>query len=543
MTITEPARARKATRIAEPAPPLQQENPVTDTARGFRAGANLYGAFSIETFCSAGSLSLTHDDAQGFLTYTGQFNPHNFWYKDAGVKIWAYGETYDDWQDTYGMDAVRAAYHSGHGAMDVNGVFYVPMGAAWAGNDCTATSTIMRLGNEYARYVFWSTCESLRVLGGHSPVRTWSASNLGLRMIFGFETVSWDDHRYGSGFWNHWKSGETFSSAWLNSSWDIAHDQSPSVSANGATAQEAQDRLYNERFFDANRANTAWWWWRWYNTAASAVREPSRSVPRDLRIALLAPPGARSLGTIADRFGVDATSAQRRDSVTRMTGEGGQVSIGDDGLLSAILGRPNLENRSPLARQEALAAAESSVRRFGLDADAEQLVLDRVVELCEGGASTDGDGQSEGPFTTGTMVQYRQVVNGLPVITPNSGAVRVTIDNDGNVTNVQASTRTIEELSGQPRATTSDPTPPGAEKRQDESIDPEAALTRAFSGRLRNALLSGPAPVGFSTVPGSTEVGYDIQESQATLIAQRAVEVEFANGYRKRYWVKAPLFG
>jgi len=219
---------RPASRMQAPAAATTLlENPLPAAEAATRAGANMYGAFSIETFCDVGPLQYTHEDVQGWLAYTEQFTPRNFWYQDAGVKVWAYYEDLDNWQDTYGMDAVRASYHSGHGGMDANGVFYVPMGAAWAGNDCTATSKDMRLGNEHCRYVFWSTCESLRVLAGHTPLRTWGAANLGLRMIFGFETVSWDDARYGSGFWGHWKRGESLGTAWLNSSWDIAHDQAP----------------------------------------------------------------------------------------------------------------------------------------------------------------------------------------------------------------------------------------------------------------------------------------------------------------------------
>jgi len=131
----------------EPVPTIaltEDPNPFDGASKAQRAGAKLYGAFSIETFCNQGSLSRTHDDAAGFLAYVEQFNARNFWYQDAGVQVWAYQETYDNWQDTYGMDAVRAAYHSGHGGMDANGVFYVPMGSAWAGNDCTALSTDMR---------------------------------------------------------------------------------------------------------------------------------------------------------------------------------------------------------------------------------------------------------------------------------------------------------------------------------------------------------------------------------------------------------------
>ena len=162
--------ARDAEVVAAPA---DFENPFAteDSAQAAlpRGGANVHGSFSIETFCDQGSLSLTHEDAAGWRNYLNKFNPSNFWYADGGVQPWAYYEEYDNWQDTYGMDAVMAAYHSGHGGMDANGVFYVPMGHDWGGLGCTATSNNMRLGNEHLRYLFWSTCESLRVFGGQSP--------------------------------------------------------------------------------------------------------------------------------------------------------------------------------------------------------------------------------------------------------------------------------------------------------------------------------------------------------------------------------------
>ena len=48
----------------------------------------------------------------------------NFWLADGGVKTWAYYEDYDNWEDTYGIDADLITYHSGHGGMDGNGVFF-----------------------------------------------------------------------------------------------------------------------------------------------------------------------------------------------------------------------------------------------------------------------------------------------------------------------------------------------------------------------------------------------------------------------------------
>ena len=87
------------------------------------SGSNdFYGANSLETFSSASGLTYTHDDADGFLDYPTSFpgKAANYWRKDAGVKVWAYEETYDNWQDSFGIDAVRVFYHSGHGDMDLS---------------------------------------------------------------------------------------------------------------------------------------------------------------------------------------------------------------------------------------------------------------------------------------------------------------------------------------------------------------------------------------------------------------------------------------
>lgn len=545
MTVTQPTRVPATRRPVETSP--RTTPGLNPTGADVRGGAKLYGAFSVETFCNAGPLGLTHDDAEGWLAYVSQFNAPNFHYRDAGVKIWAYYETYDNWQDTYGLDAVRSCYHSGHGAMDANGVFYVPMGAAWAGNDCTATSSNMRLGNEGLRYVFWSTCESLRVLDGHSPVRTWSAANLGLRMIFGFETVSWDDARYGSGFWHHWKQGKSLSTAWLDASWDIATDQAPSVSANGATAEEAQHRLFNERYLAAEPASTAWWWWRWYDVRGSAAREPSRHVPAEPRGLVLAPITSRSLSSVAQRFDVDASAAEHLPGSTAMSAGNRVVHLGDDGTVSATLAEPNLANRTALPRAAAASMAADAVRAFGLDEHG-PLVIDRIVAMQEAGATQAGDGQAEGPFTTGTIVQLRQAVEGMTVITPGAGTVRVTLDNDGTVVHVQSSTREVEGFFDQPRTTPREPAPPGGAGGDDTSMsgdpaDVDARLADAFGRRLRAIVAAGAAPVGYSTVPGTTEVGYDLRAHSAVLVAQRAVEVDFGRGLRKRYWVSAPIFG
>jgi hypothetical protein len=521
-------------------------------AADVRGGANLYGASSIETFCDQGSLSLTHDDADGWANYVAQFAPLNFRYRDAGVKIWQYYEQYDNWQDTYGADAVCAFYHSGHGGMDANGVFYVPMGAAWAGNDCTALSANMRLGNEHLRYLFWSTCLSLRVFDGQSPIRTWQAANLGLRMIFGFETVSYDNANYGKFFWEEWNKGHSFSTAWLDASWRIAHNQAPTVTACGATQQEAQDRVFNERLFNGAPANTSWWWWRWYNAAATTAREPNRVVPREMRAPQLRPVTARLASTqaLADRFGIGAQTAaaasRGADGSLRLR-EGERIVVQDSlGGISVRLAAANIANTTPLATARARSLTEDTLRQYGLDAGV-QLVFDRVSLASAAGGTSEGSGRLEPERVTETIVQFRQVINGVPVISPDAGVVRVSIDNDGRVTRLNASVRQVADLGRtvspqgpEPSAATgATPVPRGPSPEPEH----ESQLRVAVGRRLQELIGKGASPVGVETVPGSTEIGYAIRGDLAQLVAQRAIEVDFGFGYRKRYLVEVILAG
>lgn len=552
-----PLESQENTLIAQQAVSYQtvgSENPIQDGMRtsgvDVRGGAKLYGTFSIETFCNQGGLRYTHEDAAGWLAYVTQFTPANFSYRDSGVQVWAYYEDYDNWLDTYGMDAVRAVYHSGHGGMGSNGVFYAPMGANWGGLGCDAISSNMRLGNEYARYIFWSTCTSLRVLDGQSPIKTWSSANLGWRMLFGFETVSIDSPDYGKFFWQEWNKNKSFSTAWLDASWRIYHNQAPSVVACGATAQEAQNRLYNERFFYGAQSSTSWYWWRWYY-ASTAARQSQLTLPQNLLRARLQPiaAGRQSARALANRFQLDIRIpdevATAQSGSFRVADRNASIAYDKDGSLEVQTAKPNLSNRKPIAPQQATALAKEAVQRYGLDKQV-QLVFDRALLSYEAGGTAKGSGQFEGPHTTGTIVQFRQIINGLPVITPGAGTVRVSIDNDGKVTNVHSSVRAIEQLSNRSIITTSAPNSEGAAAPSD-SANPtnyEQMLAAEFN-KLSSSLATGSEgtiPLKFTTVPGSTEIGYDIRGNEAVLIAQKVVEVNFGNGYLKRYWVKATLF-
>ncbi|GIF08426.1 DUF6345 domain-containing protein [Actinoplanes siamensis] len=480
-----------------------------DAAKGTQQ--DVYFLTSIEDFPpGVGDLGLTHDDAQGFHDYVKQFNTPNGWYKDGSVGQWIYEETYDNYLDDFGFDAAKVVYHSGHGAMASDGVFSIPVGNDWGGDHWT-TSNDMRLGNEYARYVFWSTCESVRVKDGHTPIRTWSAANLGLRMIFGYETVSVDNGDYGKFFFEEWNRNKSFSTAFLDASWRISHHQEPAVTACGSTQAEATDRLFNERLFDAARSSTTWWWWRWYNQ--SSLRERSLEVPAGARSAKFGPAGARDLAAAwTDRFGAAA-----------------RLTLGANGAREAVLAAPADTDRR-LTDDEAVAVARQAIERYRL-AEHADLALDHIRYDRHAGASADE--QVEERIRERT-VGFVQLVGGVPVVTPDGGRLQVGVDNEGAVTAIADSTRPVADLREAPAV----PPRPAASR---ESRDIEGLFGDALQRRLRRAASGGRVPAAVRAVPASTEVGYAVRGDDAVLVARREVEVDFGGGLAKRYVLEEPI--
>ena len=510
-----------------------------------RGGANQYGFASIETFCDQSPLSLTHDDAQGFYDYVKRFAAPNFWYRDSGVAPWLYYEDYDNWQDTYGADAVKVFYHSGHGGMGGDGNFFLPMGADWGGLGCTVYSSNMRLGNEHLRYAFWSTCNSLRVFGGQSPNKTWNAANLGLRMIFGYETTSVDHAGYGKFFFEEWNKNKSLSQAFLDASWRISHNQTATVTACGATQQEAQNRLFNERFFEWGAVSKNWWWWRWMGPAA--VRDAMTSAPMHMQHAILGP-AALSADALSDRFELGGASGD--DGSARFEAGEKSMTRSADGSFSVRLAAPNLDNPYPISLSAARSAADRMIGQLAL-ASGETLIVDRIIQAQSAGGTAGGSGEMADARTDETIVQYRQTIDGVPVISPGAGTLRIALDNDGKATRVEGSLRSVGELSGKGvQSAPQRPAPDGrashshAEEGPEPQLPHEAALARLAARKMRSIMArGGNAPAGVSVVPGSTEIGYAVKDDAAHLVAAREIEIDFGNGYKKRYQLETLLFG
>lgn len=532
----------------------EQPFPVGEiAAKALKGGAgNFYGAFSIQNFVDQATLAYTHADANGWLNYVTQFRPANFHLQDSGVVVWEFvegGADWDDWQDTYGLDSCNAVYYSGHGGMDGNGVFFIPLGADWGGQGHYATSDKMVLGDDHTRYMFWSTCSSVRVHDGMDPIKTWFSSDRGWRMIFGFETTSVDSPDYGSNFWAHWNQGKAFSKAWLDASWAISTGQAPSVVAGGIDQNDAVSRLYNERFFSGDPGGSGWFQWTYYDRAAIAPPAASLALPEQLVLAELVPFALTSdyVAAIADRFGLDG--ARPDQAVVGPSGSFGvqigdrRIGVGRQGAYDVDLATTNRENRIALDPQHAIQASHAAIARYRLNADAD-LVLDQVRRRMEAGGTNQGSGVRDEPFVAETTVQFRQLINGLPVITPGTGTVMVTVDNDATVTNIHSSTRAIDRLTTEPARMVVGPPPPGVATARyaPGTPDPEQRLAETWSEHLsRISARGGRPPSDVTTIPDSTTIGYEIDGNDAFLAARRLVEVGLGHGCRKQYHVVAPL--
>ena len=530
--MTSSRTSRTTVRRIGYANPVALENAAEDNSRGFarsNAPDNMYGGCSVQIFDSntgAGNLSHTHEDANGFLDYVNQFDQIDFHFEDGGVQEWEYDPVYDDWQNFYGMDAVRTFYHSGHGGMEGDGTFFAPLGARWNGNDY-ALSSSMSIGDQFLRYLFWSTCNSLEVLNGQSPIKTWNAVNRGLRMIFGFQSTSVDSPDYGKNFFSEWNKGKSFSQAWQDASLDISTNQQVSSTACGSTEAECQDRLWNERLFFGGSASAAWYWWRWAgNAPLSVIRTPNRALPAARMSARLVRRTAdgSALDALLDRYGMRA-GPEVPDGVgdVSVEAEDRRVVLHADGSHEAFLAEPNRE--APLATEDQLrAAAENAIQHFGV-AEGLDLVYDRMTATYHAGGSIGGEVRDT--QIADVTVHYRQLVDGVPVVMGREGHVRVTLDASGTLTRVLDRTHAIRDLLP-------------AAPRSDDITDPEAALTDGTQALLRALSANGVVHDRVDSLPNTTEIGYRFKSGEGVLVARREVEISTGR-FRKRHVIEVPL--
>jgi Family of unknown function (DUF6345) len=518
---------------------LQDPFAKAKAAKGMKtvvSGSNdYYGACSLETFSSASSLSLTHEDADGFLDYPTQFpgKAANFWRKDAGVQVWKYEETYDNWQDTYGMDAVMVFYHSGHGAMSGSGIFQAPLGSKWDNRDW-AFSNNMSFGDETLRYLFWSTCFSLRVSGPDNPVRTWWGPNKGgLRMLFGYETTSVDHAGYGKFFWEEWNKNKTFARAFLDASWRISHNQVPVVMAVGANQTEAVNRLNNERLFSSAPVTKGWYQWQWIGTLPNRAAASRTKVPKKLNAIILGNKFAEDqrLTAIAREVGVTRNNAGTigLDAAGNRTvsSKDVQVTVSDQGALNVTFGKANVKNTILLNENRAIKIAQRAIGDLNLGKGID-LNLGTIRHRLTCGGTMEGSGELNEPSAIETIVQFRQGHNGVDSVNSDHGLIAISVDNDGRIVNLYDSTKSVLGEADKRTSNTSAPRDPKRAKKAEIARQFTKKIDRLAGDKKKSATLK-------------EYVGYDFSGSLGEVVHQKDVEVDFGKGIKKRYKVRVQL--
>jgi hypothetical protein len=534
---------------------LPNENPFSKkpaTKKPLKAnvgGSNdWYGSCSVQSFLpgTGGPLNETHADANGHMDYITQFagKSANYMARDTSVQSWMYEEPYNNWQDTYGMDSVLAFYHSGHGGMEDSGVFKASLGGLWGGKSF-AKSDAMNMGADQGRYIFWSTCFSLRVLGAHNPIRTWHPVNRGIRMLFGYETTSVDHGGYGKFLWEEWNKNKSFSQAFLDASWRISSHQAPSVMACGATAAEANTRLFDERFFNWSAASSAYYQWRWYYAAAlnQAFKVNNLNVPKKLQIAEFKPFNATNsileLQKLATKLGVTKKAA----NAVGVTPEGNYVvedkgvkfTVNAEGKIDATLAAINYKNTEAIKQKDALAIANKFIKANGLAKGVDVVLNDVRLGYTNGGTSA-GSGTIGKERITDTTLVFKQTINGLPSVNADNGLIRITVDNDGTVTQASSSVKQIVNLSDKPKYVVNGPK--GAQLATLVTGDAEKALDNALAAKLNTT-----EKLKTKIKDNSSIVGYDFNGTHATIVAQREYDVNLGNNIEKAQKIRTLIYG
>ncbi|WP_233901906.1 DUF6345 domain-containing protein [Paracoccus denitrificans] len=525
---------------------------IGDTAGGTGRGRRIYGACSVETYRAAGALHAAHRDAGGFLDAVDRFATPDFWRRDGAVKSWIYDRQAVEHAPGRDMDSVRVFYHAGHGRMDEDGIFHLPMGSLWTGADACLTSDRMRLGSGALRYLFWSTSQSLRIGPGYSPLHSWVRANQGLRMLFGFDSICWDSGRYGANFWHHWQMGKPFAQAWLDGAWDIAPDQSPVACACAPDRDVALAMLFGERQFRAQRGAAQYWAWRWHAPVALYRREAALTEPPAEFAAVRLVPAAedRALArAVLSRLGLDpalvAADAQGAISVSH-----GPVRFQrrPDGriLLEFEPGAPGRGLCEMPPRRTLVSRAQNALRSHGFLLPGTELVFDRVSLAMSATASLPRLDEPPAENLDEIIVQFRQSIDGIPVLTPDAGSLRLAMRPDGSVLRIESTLRRVAERMPARAHPHGMPDDPPAPLRPEGPPTPEpqtiARILAQHSARLmRDLAARGAAPLSLRILPGTTEIGYGIRSNTARLVARQGIEIECVRGFRKRYWIQSDL--
>jgi hypothetical protein len=508
--------------------PMIQDESVLFSGRSTSGVSDFVGTMSVQDFGGQQStLANTHASADGFRNYLTTWYKPNFAMRDASVSAWLYndiagGDNYDLWSyagTDYGIDAVRTAFHSGHGGMAATNIFFAPLGANWANRGWNAFSDQMALGgnnwsfgDERLRYLFWDTCNSVVVNGGSDPYSTWGTRARGIRMVFGYTTVSIDNPNYGKFFWEEWNKGKTLSQAFLDASWRINTGQSPSVVAFGADQSSASDILYNERFMTSSSSGNNWGQWRWYNARSSAVSPRTDALsnfePSKLGEVFTIAKGnnrAREVSRIAHAFGINvkrSSEIQNRPfNLKVVETKAGTLAVEPNGNFELRLNTPansgiqghNISDDEVLNKASSLAQQLNFAKGLDLHPG---LIRDTMEN---NGSKTNIDKAS---IVEKTVV-LDQMVGDVPFIDTDAGHLEISFDAQfGNIKQIRGNLQKLQPATRAFRGVQ------GSQLSLDDARQAALNLYSNQGGNLRSA-------ENLQIAPNSESIGYQVIDGKA----------------------------
>lgn len=417
--------------------------------------------------CGLANLPGTDGDATGFIENEAKYQKENFLYGDGDVltQDFAQGVAGVAGADNNidptvparrnGIDSVVIAYIATHGVVASDGNFVFVIGSR--DGTCNSISTKdMKLGDGYLRYLFVSTCESVKAV---SPGKQWFQCAKGLRAVFGYDGTIADSPDYGRFFFEEWKKdGVTTTQAFIRASWRVNPNQIAVAAWFGHTAAEAQGFCDTETHFQHEPIDAQF---IAHHRSSFDDLQQSATVPGKVRsmtlifdtpapltdpsatLAHFVPPTELDQSLARARSG--ATVSYRTSSGTRMMRNARSGSL--DITFPRYSQAPS--TAATLTNAEAITAATaylSGIRAAipGIHSSANGLALalrpSAVRRVYSGMSSRDGVVRDE--WCTDVTVVFRQTVNGIPTIGPG-GLIEVTLDGEKQVSRVRAVTREI----------------------------------------------------------------------------------------------------
>jgi len=213
------------------------------------------------------------------------------------------------------------------------------------------------------------------------------------------------------------------------------------------------------------------------------------------------------VGDIASRHGVDLPEPSGpRAGLLVAESNGQSLSVSPDGRYELVFGEPNAENYEALSTEDAKSRATELIGEHGLDADVD-IDFDVVRRTMVAGGAPEGDERSE-PRVLETTVQFRQVINGLTVVSQDAGDVRITLDNDGKLVRIENTTRNVQDLTDRAKSAVPGPDSGYEGLQALGDGDPESLLAQAWGNHRARAAQDAATADQAEVAPGTTEVGY-----------------------------------